>query len=252
MPVLESCDVQKDHFKISPYISFDRCAFESQYFCKGGCLRLSNARNKKIQINSGAYIFRAGDPFANLYILKSGFAKLEYPFENGDSQIARFHIPGDYFGLVGNAEGTHRFNTVALTDVEFCVIDRHTLDEIIATNTEFNQALQNEVNERLSSMAQHFYYLSFYSVERRLAKFLVDFQYRLKAVNLNQPWILLPMSREDLKSYLGTTAESLSRAFSSLAGSGCLKIQNRLISEINFELLDKVANKEKSFVSAAC
>ncbi len=245
MPVLESCDVQKDRFKISPYISFDRCAFASQYFCKEGCLRLSNARVKKVQINSGAYIFRAGDPFANLYILKSGFAKLEYPFENGDSQIARFHLPGDYFGLLGAAGGTHQFNTTALTDVELCMINRDALVEFLAINPELNQMIQDGLHGRLASMAQHFYYLSFYSVERRLAKFLVDFQYRLKAVNLDQPWILLPMSREDLKSYLGTTAETLSRAFSALAGSGCFKLKNRLIDEIDFELLQKVANQER-------
>ncbi len=245
MPVLEQCVVQKEYQKTSPYVSFDRCAFSSQYFCKEGCLKLSDTRIKKIQIDQGTYIFRSGDAFKHLYILKKGFAKLEFPFENGDSQIARFHIPGDYFGLVGAAGGTHRFNTVALTDVELCAVDRHTLEEIIATNPEFNQMIQDGMSERIASMAQHFFYLSSYSVERRLAQFLLDFQNRLKAVNLHKPWIDLPMNREDLKSYLGTTAESLSRAFSSLEEIECLKVKNRMISEIDFKLLQKVVDKEK-------
>ena len=245
MPVLKPCELQKECDQASPYVFFGRCAFSSQYFCKEGCLRLSETRIKKIQINQGAYIFRAGDPFTNLYILKRGFAKLEFSFENGNSQIARFQIPRDYFGLVGAASGVHRFSNIALTDVELCAIDRHTLGELITTNPQLNQMIQDGMSARMASMAEHFYYLSCYSVERRLAKFLVDFQHRLQAVNLDHPWIDLPMGREDLKSYIGTTSESLSRAFSSLEGSGCFKVRNRLVSEIDFELLQKVADKEK-------
>ncbi|BEI38648.1 helix-turn-helix domain-containing protein [Polynucleobacter sp. HIN8] len=244
MPVLKPCELQRERDQASAYVSFDRCAFSSQFFCKEGCLRFSETRIKKIQINQGAYIFRAGDPFANLYILKKGFAKLDFSFEDGNSQIARFQIPGDYFGLVGAASGVHRFSNIALTDVELCTIDRHTLGELITTNPQLNQMIQDGMSARMASMAEHFYYLSCYSVERRLAKFLVDFQDRLKAVNLDQSSINLPMSREDLKSYLGTTSESLSRAFSSLAGSGCFNVQNRLISDIDFELLQKVADNE--------
>jgi len=245
MPVLKPCELEKECDQASPYISFDRCAFSSQYFCKEGCLRFSEARIKRIQIEQGAYIFRAGDPFTNLYILKRGFAKLEFSFENGNSQIARFQIPRDYFGLVGAASGVHRFSSIALTDVELCAIDHHTLGELITTNPQLNQMIQDRMSARMASMAEHFYYLSCYSVERRLAKFLVDFQHRLQAVNLDHPRIDLPMGREDLKSYLGTTAESLSRAFSFLAGLGCFKVQNRLISDVDFELLKKVVNQEQ-------
>ena len=244
MPVLKPCELQRERDQASAYVSFDRCAFSSQFFCKEGCLRFSETRIKKIQIEQGAYIFRSGDPFTNLYILKRGFAKLEFPFENGDYQIARFHIPGDYFGLVGAASGVHQFSTIALTDAEFCVIDRATLGELMAINPGLNQMIQDGLNARLVSMTQHLYYLSCYSIERRLANFLVDFQLRLQVANLDHQWIDLPMSREDLKNFLGTTAESLSRAFSALERAGYLRVKNRLIYDIDLELLQKVANNE--------
>jgi CRP/FNR family transcriptional regulator len=45
------------------------------------------------------------------------------------------------------------------------------------------------------------------------------------------------MNREDLKSYLGITTESLSRALTCLENKNCFCVKNREISEINFSKL---------------
>jgi CRP/FNR family transcriptional regulator len=48
------------------------------------------------------------------------------------------------------------------------------------------------------------------------------------------------MNRDELKSYLGVTTESLSRAFSSLEKKKYFKVKNREISEINFKKLNEL------------
>ncbi len=242
MQPLTKFDLQKLNYQEKSFISFDRCAFQSHKLCEEGCLKLLNHDIKKKQFKKGDYIFQAGDRFTNLYNLRKGFVKLEHPLEDGNCQIARFHVPGDYFGLVGAGGGVHRFNTIALTDIELCAIDSLALEELFVTKPEFNQMIQDGMSERMAFMAQHFFYLSTYSAERRLAKFLLDFQNRLQSVNLDKPWIDLPMCREDLRNYLGMTAECLSRTFSALESSGYLKVSNRIITEIYFEGLQKIVD----------
>jgi CRP/FNR family transcriptional regulator len=48
------------------------------------------------------------------------------------------------------------------------------------------------------------------------------------------------MNREELKSYLGVTTESLSRAFTNLEKKGYFKVRNKEISAIDFERLKKL------------
>jgi CRP/FNR family transcriptional regulator len=45
------------------------------------------------------------------------------------------------------------------------------------------------------------------------------------------------MSRDDLKSYLGVTTESLSRAFTNLEKKGYFRVKNKDIAEIDFKKL---------------
>ena len=73
--------------------------------------------------------------------------------------------------------------------------------------------------------------------EQKLAYFLIDYRNRLDHLNLRSATIKLPMSREELKSYLGMTLETLSRSFTFLEKKGYITVKNK---EISFKDLDQL------------
>lgn len=200
---------------------------------------------KRVRFKKGETIYSAGEKFINLYFVVNGFVKADHSFDNGSYHTHRFIIPGDCFGLMGLGTGLHQSNTTALTECDLLAVNTKVFMHQLSINREMRDVFEAVRSDVLNQANRLSLILSTYSVERRLAHFLIDFQKRLTAVNRDYPSIDLPMSREDLKNHLGMTTESLSRAFSNLEKSGCFNVQNRLISEIDFELLQKVVDREQ-------
>ena len=192
----------------------------------------------------GDFIYRLGQDFTSLFRLYGGFAKSETVSVNGQHQILRFIIPGDSFGMKGFTYGQYQSTTVALTDCTVLAVN------YVANRAakQSDQALSRSINRRLTDcllvMENHLLSFSCYSINQKLAKFLIDFQHRLVSIKQDHVWIDLPMSRDDLKSYLGMTLESLSRAFSGMEKSGYFKVQNRMITEIDFSRLQRFLNDD--------
>lgn len=202
---------------------------------------------KLIQFKKDEKIFHTGQIFTNLYFLARGFVKADCIFRNGHYQTNRFIIPGDWFGLKALGCGHYQSTTTTLTDCDVVAVNALILGDQMNQNVTMRNTFEAIRSSLMNQLAHHCVVLSTYSVSQKLAHFLIDFQERLRAINCDSPIIELPMSRDDLKSYLGTTKESLSRAFTGLEKSGCFKFKNRMISEIDFELLQKVADGEVYF-----
>lgn len=200
---------------------------------------------RRVRFKKNKTIFSAGDVFTSLYFVANGFLKADCVFQNGHYQTHRFMIPGDWFGLKGLGNGYYQSRTIALTDCDLVAVDARVLEAQMNHNVKIRSAFEAIRSAVLNQSNHHCVVLSTYSVEQKLAYFLIDFQERLRAIHYDKPTIELPMSRDDLKSHVGMTSESLSRKFTALEQVGCFKVQNRLISEIDFERLQKLVDKER-------
>jgi CRP/FNR family transcriptional regulator len=200
---------------------------------------------RRVRFKKNETIFSTGDVFTSLYFVANGFLKADYIFQNGHYQTHRFIIPGDWFGLKGFGNGYYQSSTITLTDCDLVAVDARVLEEQMNHNVKIRGAFEAIRSAVLNQSNHHCLVLGTYSVEQKLAHFLIDFQERLRAIHYDKQTIELPMSRDDLKSHLGMTTESLSRTFTALEHAGCFKVQNRLIFEINFQRLQKVIDKEK-------
>ena len=63
-------------------------------------------------------------------------------------------------------------------------------------------------------------------------------------LNLRTDTLRLPMSREDLRSYLGVTIETLSRSFTYLENNGFIRVKNREIIFIDSSGLERFISAE--------
>lgn len=192
---------------------------------------------QKIKIKAGDPIFRNGDSIHSLYNVRIGFVKIEYCLPNGHHQVNHFATNGDLIGADGIANGKHQLDATALTDGELCSLNFNRLQSLIKDNPKIQNTIDCAMSRELNNTHEHLYSLGSHNVEQRLAFFLVHLHNKLGVLHSTLRAIKLPMSREDLKSYLGVTSESLSRAFTSLEKKGYFKVRNKEISNIDFKRL---------------
>lgn len=167
----------------------------------------------------GEHVVQAGTHPA-LHIVHRGRVKVFRLLDNGSEQLIRILGPGDFFGetaVLSGAEFDHF--AVALADTEVCSIGRRRILDILTERPSVAVTMLQTVARRLSDAEQMVSSLTGRSVEQRLVDQLLNL-----AHEAGSPRFLLPSSKKDLASYLGTTAETLSRRLSSLEGAGALRL----------------------------
>ena len=199
--------------------------------------RLTGQYTQKLKIKSGDPIIHNGNSIHSLYTIRAGFIKLEYILPNGQHQVSRFATQGDLIGADGIADGKHHLDAIALTDGEICAINYTQLRILMNKEPILQKSLECAMSKELNDMQEHIFSLGSHTVEQKIAFFLIELQNKLGRINSQFNSIRLPMNRDDLKSYLGVTSESLSRALTSLETKKYFRVRNREISEINYKKL---------------
>src|SRR5215203_3714074 len=82
------------------------------------------------KVKRGETLFRAGDPFESLYVVRVGFLKSAVLSGSGHEQVTGFHMAGEIVGLDGISSGKHACDTTALEDTDVCVIPYAHIDGI--------------------------------------------------------------------------------------------------------------------------
>jgi CRP/FNR family transcriptional regulator, anaerobic regulatory protein len=222
-----------------------------------GCLSYGNCPYKslnlhqqkqfvhKFKIKKGDPIFHNGDKISSICNIKIGFAKIGFVLPNGQYQISQFAIPGDLIGLDGIADRKYHLNAYALSDGEICSIPFTELNKIIGIDPEAAVVIKKYMSEILISMQEHIFSLGTHSAEKKLAYFLLKFRNRLSQQTMRMDTLRLPMSREDLRSHLGVTIETLSRSFTYLEKNGYIEVKNREINFIDDKALENFVTTER-------
>jgi CRP/FNR family transcriptional regulator len=73
-------------------------------------------------VHAGDPIYRAGDPFGNLYLLNSGLAKVVGLSADGREQVVGLKFRGDWLGFDGIANGQYAATAIAMDTGEVWVI----------------------------------------------------------------------------------------------------------------------------------
>jgi len=201
---------------------------------------LTGQYTQKIKVKAGDPIFHNGDSIHSLYTIRAGFMKVEYSLPNGQHQVTRFATNGDLIGVDGIADGRHRLDAIAITDGEVCSIDFNRIQSLMKTEAALQKSIECAMSAEINHTQEHLFSLGSHTIEQKIAYFLVDLHNQLGNTYSQLDSIRLPMSREDLKSYLGMTSESLSRGLTSLEKNHYFLVRNREISNIDYEKLQRL------------
>jgi CRP/FNR family transcriptional regulator len=194
---------------------------ESSHAAFGGLL-LAHRR-----VKAGQAVYRTGDSFSSIYVLKAGFVKTLALFEDGREQISGFYMPGDAFGVEGVASGSHVSDAIALDDVDVCLIPYDALERLSLVTLAAQRSLYRMFSQEILRRQESMTVLSGMSASQRVATFLVDLSRRFSARGLSPSEFLLRMTRDEIGSLLGLKLETVSRAFSKLHNDGLVEVDGK-------------------------
>lgn len=198
------------------------CAMQSERPAKRehlAALELAHHRVKK-----GETLFRAGDRFTSLYVVRSGSFKKSMVLADGREQITGFYFPGDAMALSAMHGGAHSSDAIALEDSAVCVVPSSVLESL---------------SERVRSMGRHWHrmlsaaivrgggalvMLGSMTAEQRVAAFLLDLSDRWRGRGYSAVEFVLKMTRSEIGCYLGLKTETVSRVLQSMHRRGILDV----------------------------
>jgi CRP/FNR family transcriptional regulator len=198
--------------------------------------RLDGLVATRRSIGRGDTLFRRGDPFRDVYAVRTGFFKTCSTSEEGREQVTGFQMAGELLGFDGISDTVHSCDAVALEDSQVCVIPYARLEELsrefALLQRQFHRVMSREIVREHGVMML----LSSMRAEGRLAAFLSNLAQRLEARGFSASSLVLRMSREEIGTYLGLSLETVSRCFSRFHEQGVLDVQQR-----NIRILDPAA-----------
>ena len=187
---------------------------------------LSNEEKKEVaeiassrSFEKGENIYISGDEGGTLFVLHVGRVKLFRLNASGKEQVLRLVKPGEFMGelsLFSSLPLTD--NAISLEKTTMCILQGHRLKELMAKYPSIAFKVMDELSRRLERAEDQIEDISLSSVEKRIARALLN-------LSEGKEEILLPMTKGDLASQLGMTRETLSRKLTALQEEGLIALE---------------------------
>lgn len=197
--------------------------------------------SKLLPIKSKEYLYRQGDKFDNLYVVRSGCVKQSQIMEDGAEQVIGFSLPGELLGLDAIATGKYSESALTLDTTAVCKLEFAKFEYLYEKIPGLAKQVLKMAGQELIEEHDHRMAISTKNVEERLAIFLSSMSTRYKLLGFSAYELSLPMSRQDIGNYLGMAPETVSRTTTALIEQGLIEIQGRTVTIKDPDKLKKLA-----------
>lgn len=194
-------------------------------------------KNQRV-LHKNDLLYKPGDNFDKLYVVRSGSLKTYHENAQGAEQIIQFNLPGEMIGFDALPNETHQLSAKALETSSVCEITFKALFLLAAEIPSLQLRLLTLASK--PQEAQNLIHLNSSALER-IALFLLNLSDRFKRRNLSPVSFHLSMTRLDIASYLGLTIETTSRMFSKLQKSNIIRLVQREITLLDLRQLQQLA-----------
>ena len=189
-------------------------------------------------------LYRTGDPFTALHLVRVGSLKSVALVDDGREQITGYSLAGDIVGIEGLGLASHTCDVVALEDSEVSVLSLARLDAVVQQPAAL-QALFGRMANDLHRGRELTVLLGSLNAEERVATFLLDLSQRHGERGDPSTELALRMTREEIASFLGLKLETVSRTFSRLHAEGLLRVRGRAVALMDIAGLKRIAGQEQ-------
>ena len=190
----------------------------------------------------GDHLYRSGQSLGALFVAREGAFKTTITDEQGQSQVIGFHLPGELIGLDALGSGAHACDAQALTQANVCEIPLSQLESVAAQVPGLQHQLLRIIGQSINRDHSHLEMLGVKSAHDRMALFLHGLSERYRVLGRPSDLLVLPMSRQDIGSYLGLVIETVSRAFNKMQEDGVISVHGRQIRILDAKRLSTMAH----------
>jgi CRP/FNR family transcriptional regulator len=201
---------------------------------------------ERVELDTGATLFRQGQPGDALYLLISGGVRVFKELDDGRTATLRHVRPGQTFGESVIAAQTYPANTTATAPSALLRLPTARFQAELAADPDLALAI-------ISSMAQLLILLNsrveelLLPVPARLARYLIDLCHEQLGLEIDDetpaPRVCrLPTTKRELASRLGTVPETLSRTLDRFKRAGVLRLSGtgEIVEILDFAALRRL------------
>jgi CRP/FNR family transcriptional regulator len=207
-----------------------------------GIERLDGIVLNRRPLQRGETLFHAGQPLGSLFVAREGAFKTLAVDGDGNQQVIGFHLPGELLGLDALGSGKHVCDAQALTHANVCEVPLSQLESVATQVPGLQHQLLRIIGHGINRDQGHIEMLGRRNAHERLAIFLHQISARYQALGRSGERFLLPMSREDIASYLGLVIETVSRTLGKMQEEGLIAVNGREITVLDATKLEAQAH----------
>lgn len=213
------------------YVACTRCSLFTLCLPVGtdddGLAMLERIMQRPRPLRRGEWLFRRGDPFRALFVVRSGALKSCVPMDGAAEHVIGFHLPGELLGLDAISAGAHGCAARALSVASVCRLPFDRLQELGAALPSLQQQmlriLCRQVFDDHGLQVLH----GRRQADARLAAFIANLAARFRRRGLSGHEFRLSMSRDDIGSYLGLAKETVCRLLARLEDDGLVAVRGK-------------------------
>lgn len=164
-------------------------------------------------------IYGEGDEADRFFKVAQGIVRTCTFLSDGRRQIDTFYLPGNVFGIEGDA--AHNLSAETVCDSTVISYRRRDLRALAVNSEEFSQQLFSYAMQNLARAQRHAVLLGRRCAVEKLAAFLTDWAAYSPPMS---EFLTLEMPRHDIADYLGLTIETISRTFAQLVGKALIEL----------------------------
>jgi CRP/FNR family transcriptional regulator len=202
--------------------------------------RLDTIVKRSRPLHRGDYLFRSGERFRSLHVVKTGSVKTYSPSEEGGEQVLGFHLPGEIIGLDAIDKEVHVCSARVLETSAICEVPFHRLEELSSSIPSLQHQIYRLLSKEISQDTEMLLLLGKKSAEERLAAFLLSMSRRLRKRGLCATDFFLSMSRHEIGNYLGLAVETVSRLFTRFQDEGLLRVDRKHVELLDLDTLEAI------------
>lgn len=200
--------------------------------------KLNHIIKERYILEKGAVFIRPNDPFESFYAVNKGSLKSYTLDYEGREQIWGLYLIGELFGFEGIHDDAFPYYVQALESTVVCEIPYDLLLALIQEEPPLQKQVLKLMSQRFAidvGLPRN------NSSMERLASFLLMLSSRFERRGLSATEFVLPLTRQEIASYLGLTLETVSRLFSKLKKENILKVETKHITILSLRQLQKLA-----------